>query len=33
VCAVDVMPSASDGDNIADLNASFYKGLKNHNTV
>jgi hypothetical protein len=33
VCAVDVMPSASDGDNIANLNASFNEGLKNHNTV
>jgi hypothetical protein len=27
------MASASDGDNIANLYASFYKGLKNHNTV
>jgi hypothetical protein len=33
VCAVDVMPSASDGDNIANLNACLYEGLKNHNTV
>jgi hypothetical protein len=33
VCAVETVASASDGDNIANLYASFYKGLKNHNTV
>jgi hypothetical protein len=33
VCAVYVVASASNGDNIANLNASFNEGLKNHNTV
>jgi hypothetical protein len=33
VCAVYVVASASNGDNIANLNASFNEGLKNHDTV
>jgi hypothetical protein len=33
VCAVYVVASASDGDNIANLDASFNEGLKNHNIV
>jgi hypothetical protein len=33
VCAVYFVTSASNGDNIANLDASFNEGLKNHNTV